>query len=72
MYKHLPKTILPSPDPKSNTFPVLPFNADKIFFICSFEAGTYGKQNFLSAGVTNGAQITVIPIAIPPENFQIY
>lgn len=70
--KNKPITILPSPDPMSSsrglTFPTsgLP-NTDIIFSTCCVVAGTYGRQCFLKAGATNGAHITLRPIAIPPK-----
>lgn len=67
---NIPNTIRPSPEPKSKTLPVLPFKADKMLIICSVVAGTYGKQNLRKAGLMKGVQITVIPIAIPPKNFE--
>lgn len=60
-------TIRPSPEPKSSNVPDRPFKALKIFTNWSFVAGIYGKQNFLSAGLTKGAHITVKPTATPPK-----
>ena len=68
--KHSPKTILPSPDPRSKTFPLLPSRAVRTFRICSFVAGTKGKQIFLKAGLTKGAHITVRVTAIPPVSYK--
>lgn len=66
-----PITTLPSPEPISSNrcapFFEFPLIISKIFSICRSVAGTYGKQYLRNAGATNDTQITLNPIAIPPE-----
>ena len=60
-------TIRPSPDPISTRLPDLPLRALRTLSTCLVVAGTYGRQNFLRAGVTNGRQIALRATATPPE-----
>lgn len=68
---NLPITIRPSPEPMSSSFSLVFFwRSRKILLIWLLVAGTYGKQYLRNAGVTNGAQIILSPIAAPPLKFK--
>ena len=61
-------TTLPSPLPKSTTFPCLPLSWWSIFSICTGVAGMYGRQYRLRAGRTKGIEATNRPIPAPLTN----
>lgn len=59
-------TTLPSPLPRSTTFPLLPLIYPSTRSICTGVAGTYGRAYLLKPGVTNGRASTIIPAPTPP------